>query len=84
VHTVAPSETNTRPVYQNCMLADMACMSSCVLVANQGAGLAMGEEATLNELLRQKEELIRERDTQVDQIMALRAEVMETQVQHGD
>eukprot|EP00955_Chlamydomonas_euryale_P009494 101406-Chlamydomonas_euryale.AAC.4 len=39
----------------------------------------MGEESTLNDLLRQKEDLIRERDQQVDQIMALRAELMETQ-----
>ncbi len=31
----------------------------------QGAGLAIGEETTLNELLKQKEELVRERDAQV-------------------
>lgn len=48
-------------------------------LVEQGSGLAMGEESTLNDLLRQKEDLIRERDQQVDQIMALRTELMETQ-----
>jgi hypothetical protein len=48
-------------------------------LVEQGSGLAMGEESTLNDLLKQKEDLIRERDQQVDQIMALRAELMETQ-----
>ena len=48
-------------------------------LVEQGSGLAMGEESTLNDLLKQKEELIRERDQQVDQIMSLRAELMETQ-----
>jgi AraC-like DNA-binding protein len=55
-------------------------ISNLARLVEQGSGLAMGEEATLNELLKQKEELIRERDQQVDQIMALRAECMETQV----
>ncbi|GAX75026.1 hypothetical protein CEUSTIGMA_g2472.t1 [Chlamydomonas eustigma] len=48
-------------------------------LVEQGSGLAMGEESTLNDLLKQKEDLIRERDQQVDQIMSLRAELMETQ-----
>ncbi|KXZ47347.1 hypothetical protein GPECTOR_36g70 [Gonium pectorale] len=48
-------------------------------LVEQGAGLAIGEETTLNELLKQKEELVRERDAQVDQIMALRGDLMETQ-----
>eukprot|EP00798_Chlamydomonas_sp_ICE-L_P006525 gene6525-3166_t len=48
-------------------------------LVEQGSGLAMGEENTLNDLIRQKEELIRERDQQVDQIMAIRAELMENQ-----
>lgn len=55
-------------------------ISNLTRLVEQGSGLAMGEEATLNELLKQKEELVRERDQQVDQIMSLRAEVMETQV----
>ncbi|KAG2452279.1 hypothetical protein HYH02_003303 [Chlamydomonas schloesseri] len=48
-------------------------------LVEQGAGLAIGEETTLNELLKQKEELVRERDSQVDQIMQLRADLMEMQ-----
>ena len=34
-------------------------------LVEQGSGLAMGEESTLNDLLKQKEDLIRERDQQV-------------------
>ncbi|MEW5300885.1 MAG: hypothetical protein WDW36_003781 [Sanguina aurantia] len=48
-------------------------------LVEQGSGLALGEESTLNDLIRQKEELVRERDLQVDQIMAMRAELMDTQ-----
>lgn len=48
-------------------------------LVEQGSGLATGEESTLNDLLKQKEDLIRERDQQVDQIMSLRGELMETQ-----
>ncbi|KAG2443529.1 hypothetical protein HXX76_001881 [Chlamydomonas incerta] len=48
-------------------------------LVEQGAGLAIGEETTLNELLKQKEELVRERDAQVDQIMQLRSDLMEMQ-----
>mmetsp|Transcript_12291 Transcript_12291/g.30037 ORF Transcript_12291/g.30037 Transcript_12291/m.30037 type:complete len:870 (-) Transcript_12291:348-2957(-) len=48
-------------------------------LVEQGSGLALGEESTLNDLLKQKEELVRERDMQVDQIMALRAELMDMQ-----
>jgi len=49
-------------------------------LVEQGSGLALGEESTLNDLIKQKEELVRERDAQVDQIMAIRAELMDTQV----
>eukprot|EP00983_Pelagomonas_calceolata_P090929 1157480-Pelagomonas_calceolata.AAC.7 len=52
-------------------------------LVEQGSGLALGEESTLNDLIKQKEELVRERDAQVDQIMAIRAELMDTQVQVG-
>eukprot|EP00873_Tetraselmis_striata_P013169 jgi/Tetstr1/433433/TSEL_022707.t1 len=48
-------------------------------LVEQGAGLGLGEEATVNELLRQKEELTRERDMQVDQIVSLRTELVELQ-----
>ena len=34
-------------------------------LVEQGSGLALGEESTLNDLIKQKEELIRERDQQV-------------------
>lgn len=46
-------------------------------LVEQGAGLGLGEESTVNELLKQKEELTRERDMQVDQIVTLRTELME-------
>lgn len=36
-------------------------------LAEAGSALSMGEEATLNELMKQKEELTRERDSQVGQ-----------------
>lgn len=55
-------------------------ISNLTRLVEQGSGLAVGEESTLNDLLKQKEELVRERDQQVDQIMALRADLMETQV----
>ncbi len=58
-------------------------ISNLTRLVEQGSGLAMGEESTLNDLLKQKEELVRERDAQVDQIMALRADLMETQVSPG-
>jgi len=44
-------------------------------LVEQGAGLSVGQENTLNELMREKEELTAERDAQVDQITRLRAEI---------
>ena len=46
-------------------------------LVEQGAGLNLGPEETVEELLRQKEELIGERDAQVTQIVSLRNEVMD-------
>lgn len=46
-------------------------------LVEQGAGLAVGEEATMNELIKQKEELTRERDMQIDQIIQLRNDLMD-------
>lgn len=46
-------------------------------LVEQGAGLAVGEEATMNELIKHKEELTRERDMQIDQIIQLRNELMD-------
>eukprot|EP00899_Mesostigma_viride_P002905 jgi/Mesvir1/12615/Mv16076-RA.1 len=52
-------------------------ISNLSRLVEQGAGLSLGQENTVNELIKQKEELISERDTQVTQIVALRNEVME-------
>lgn len=41
-------------------------------LVEQGAGLTLGEETTVNELTKQKDELIKERDAQVEQIVSLR------------
>lgn len=46
-------------------------------LVEQGAGLSLGQENTVNELLKQKEDLIKERDQQVNQIVQLRNEGME-------
>ncbi|KAG2452283.1 hypothetical protein HYH02_003307 [Chlamydomonas schloesseri] len=48
-------------------------------LVEEGAGLAIGEETTLNELLKQKEELAREREAQVEQLMRYRSDLMATQ-----
>lgn len=44
-------------------------------LVEQGAGLSLGEENTVNEILKQKDELMKERDMQVDQIVSLRNQV---------
>ncbi|KAJ1637888.1 hypothetical protein T492DRAFT_900634 [Pavlovales sp. CCMP2436] len=44
-------------------------------LVEQGAGLSMGQEAAVNELLRAKEELTAERDTQMMRIIDLRVEI---------
>lgn len=38
--------------------------------------MEMGEEVTVNELIKRKEELIKERDIQIDQIVQLRNQVI--------
>lgn len=40
-------------------------MNNLTRLVEAGAGLSIGEEATMNELLKQKEELTAERDSQV-------------------
>ena len=40
-------------------------ISNLTRLVEQGAGMSMGEESTVNELLKQKEELIRELDQKV-------------------
>ncbi|GMH32197.1 hypothetical protein BSKO_00031 [Bryopsis sp. KO-2023] len=54
-------------------------ISNLTRLVEQGAGLTLGEESTVNELLRQKEELMKERDMQVDQIVSLRNNALELQ-----
>uniref|UniRef100_A0A383VEV0 Cilia- and flagella-associated protein 58 central coiled coil domain-containing protein n=1 Tax=Tetradesmus obliquus TaxID=3088 RepID=A0A383VEV0_TETOB len=46
-------------------------------LAEAGSALSMGEEATLNELMKQRDELTRERDAQVEQILTLRSDLMD-------
>eukprot|EP01086_Lenisia_limosa_P012042 TRINITY_DN3928_c0_g1_i1.p1 TRINITY_DN3928_c0_g1~~TRINITY_DN3928_c0_g1_i1.p1 ORF type:complete len:819 (-),score=286.88 TRINITY_DN3928_c0_g1_i1:260-2716(-) len=48
-------------------------------LVEQGAGLTVGQEHSVNELLKVKEELTKERDRQLSQIVALRSEVSESQ-----
>ena len=40
-------------------------MNNLARLVEAGAGLSIGEEATMNELLKQKEDLTQERDAQV-------------------
>lgn len=40
-------------------------MNNLTRLVEAGAGLSIGEEATMNELLKQKEDLTKERDSQV-------------------
>ena len=46
-------------------------MNNLTRLVEAGAGLSIGEEATMNELLKQKEELTAERDSQVSPLQAL-------------
>ncbi|KAL3144393.1 hypothetical protein ABBQ32_004147 [Trebouxia sp. C0010 RCD-2024] len=52
-------------------------MNNLTRLVEAGAGLSIGEEATMNELLKQKEDLTKERDAQVDQIVSLRSEALQ-------
>eukprot|EP00882_Tetradesmus_deserticola_P031111 GHRQ01035164.1.p1 GENE.GHRQ01035164.1~~GHRQ01035164.1.p1 ORF type:complete len:612 (+),score=349.69 GHRQ01035164.1:203-1837(+) len=46
-------------------------------LAEAGSALSMGEEATLTELMKQRDDLTRERDGQVEQILGLRSDLMD-------
>lgn len=46
-------------------------MNNLTRLVEAGAGLSIGEEATMNELLKQKEELTAERDSQVSPLQAV-------------
>merc|ERR1719352_2041703 len=50
-------------------------ISTLSRLVEQGAGLSVGQENTVNELMREKEHLTSERDAQVEQITQLRAEI---------
>ncbi|EFN51138.1 hypothetical protein CHLNCDRAFT_141344 [Chlorella variabilis] len=52
-------------------------ISGLTKLLEQGAAVGLAEEADLEELIRLKEEAAAERDAQVEQIVALRGEVME-------
>ena len=45
----------------------------------EGGSYGVGQESTLNELLKQKEELTEERDSQINMVVKLRNEIMEYQ-----
>lgn len=47
-------------------------ISNLTRLVEQGAGLTVGEESTLNDLMKQKDELVKERDAQVEHIVSLR------------
>eukprot|EP01018_Ginkgo_biloba_P018630 Gb_32903 [translate_table: standard] len=44
-------------------------------IIEQGTGLSMGQEKELNDLMKQKEEVCKERDTQLTYIVQLRKEI---------
>ena len=50
-------------------------ISNLSRLVEQGAGLSMGQESQVNELLKDKDDLTAERDAQVEMIATLRAEV---------
>eukprot|EP00164_Ancoracysta_twista_P002083 GFYU01002746.1.p1 GENE.GFYU01002746.1~~GFYU01002746.1.p1 ORF type:complete len:871 (-),score=408.33 GFYU01002746.1:57-2669(-) len=52
-------------------------ISNLSRLVEQGAGLSLGQESTVNELLKVREELTRERDAQINEIVNLRNEVSE-------
>ena len=54
-------------------------ISNLSRLVEQGAGLSLGQETTVNDLIKQKEDLMAERDQQVNQIVELRNEVTEGQ-----
>ena len=50
-------------------------ISNLSRLVERGAGLSVGQENTVNELMREKEELTAERDAQIAQIANLRSEI---------
>jgi len=59
-------------------------ISNLSKLVEQGAGLTMGQEHSVNELLKIKEELTRERDDQLAEIVKLREQLADSQNQMQD
>ena len=57
-------------------------MNSLTRLVEAGAGLSIGEEATMNELLKQKEDLTKERDAQVLPLLTRRCTCTISHVQY--
>lgn len=68
-------ETRAKETIQS-LKAEIANLSKLV---EQGAGLTMGQEHSVNELLKVKEELTKERDEQLQEIVKLREQMAETE-----
>ncbi|KAK2163802.1 hypothetical protein LSH36_74g11133 [Paralvinella palmiformis] len=66
-------ETRARETIQSLKLE----ISNLSKLVEQGAGLTMGQEHSVNELLKVKEELTRERDEQLTEIVKLREQLAE-------
>ena len=58
-------------------------ISNLSKLVEQGAGLTMGQEHSVNELLKIKEELTKERDEQLGEIVKLRENLGEAQAKEG-
>ena len=54
-------------------------MNNLTRLVEAGAGLSIGEEATMNELLKQKEDLTKERDAQVPALSCMLSAIFSTQ-----
>ncbi|XP_067657112.1 cilia- and flagella-associated protein 58-like [Haliotis asinina] len=72
-------ETRARETIQSLKME----ISNLSKLVEQGAGLTMGQEHSVNELLKIKEELTKERDEQLQEITRLREQLAESTNQQG-
>ncbi|XP_046376534.1 cilia- and flagella-associated protein 58-like [Haliotis rufescens] len=72
-------ETRARETIQSLKME----ISNLSKLVEQGAGLTMGQEHSVNELLKIKEELTKERDEQLQEITKLREQLAESTNQQG-
>ncbi|XP_071090253.1 cilia- and flagella-associated protein 58-like [Haliotis cracherodii] len=72
-------ETRARETIQSLKME----ISNLSKLVEQGAGLTMGQEHSVNELLKIKEELTKERDEQLQEITKLREQLAESTSQQG-